>query len=106
FTEAYFETVSGLTATGASIITHVDNLPTSINVWRTQLCWMGGMGIVVLAVAILPLLGVGGAQLFKAEIPTPMKDNRLTPRIHETAKGLWLVYFFATLLCVGAYRIA
>jgi len=106
FTEAYFETVSGLTATGASVMDQLDNLPASVNLWRTQLCWMGGMGIVVLAVAILPLLGVGGAQLFKAETPTPMKDNRLTPRINETAKGLWMVYFVATLLCVLAYRLA
>ena len=106
FTDAYFETVSGLTASGATVMEQVDNLPPSINVWRTQLCWMGGMGIVVLAVAILPLLGVGGAQLFKAEIPTPMKDNRLTPRINETAKGLWMVYFAATIACVTAYRVA
>lgn len=106
FTDAYFETASGLTASGASVMSQVDNLPASINLWRTQLCWMGGMGIVVLAVAILPLLGVGGAQLFKAETPTPMKDSRLTPRINETAKGLWTVYFVATLLCVGAYRLA
>src|SRR5690606_20733352 len=106
FTDAYFETASGLTASGASVMSQVDNLPVSINLWRTQLCWMGGMGIVVLAVAILPLLGVGGAQLFKAETPTPMKDNRLTPRINETAKGLWTVYFVATLLCIGAYRAA
>lgn len=106
FTDAYFEAVSGLTASGGTVMTQLGNLPPSINVWRTQLCWMGGMGIVVLAVAILPLLGVGGAQLFKAEIPTPMKDSRLTPRINETAKGLWMVYFGATIACVVAYRVA
>lgn len=106
FTDAYFEATSGLTASGASALEQVGNLPPSINLWRTQLCWLGGMGIVVLAVAILPLLGVGGAQLFKAETPTPMKDNRLTPRINETAKGLWSVYFGATIACILAYVAA
>lgn len=106
FTDAYFEAASGLTASGATVFEGLDNMPPSINLWRTQLCWIGGMGIVVLAVAILPLLGVGGAQLFKAETPTPMKDNRLTPRINETAKGLWAVYFGATLACILAYKSA
>lgn len=106
FTDAYFETTSGLTASGSTVLEGLDNLPPSINLWRTQLCWLGGMGIVVLAVAILPLLGVGGAQLFKAETPTPMKDNRLTPRINETAKGLWAVYFSATIACGLAYKAA
>jgi trk system potassium uptake protein len=106
FGDAYFETASGLTASGGTVLEGLDNLPPSINLWRTQLCWLGGMGIVVLAVAILPLLGVGGAQLFKAETPTPMKDNRLTPRINETAKGLWAVYFGATIACVLAYAAA
>ena len=69
FTDAYFEAVSGLTATGATVLSGLDQLPPSINVWRGQLVWMGGIGVVVLAVAILPLLGVGGAQLFKAETP-------------------------------------
>lgn len=106
FTDAYFETISGLTASGATVLSDLDRLPPSLNVWRAQMIWMGGMGIVVLAVAILPLLGVGGAQVFKAEIPTPMKDTKLTPRITETAKGLWAVYITATVLCVLAYRWA
>jgi trk system potassium uptake protein TrkH len=106
FTDAYFEAVSGLTASGATVLSGLDQLPPSINVWRAQLVWIGGMGVVVLAVAILPLLGVGGAQLFKAETPTPMKDTKLTPRITETAKGLWVVYFVFTFACILAYRLA
>jgi trk system potassium uptake protein TrkH len=97
FTDAYFEAVSGLTTSGATVLSGLDTLPPSINVWRTQLVWMGGMGVMVLAVAILPLLGLGGAQVFKAETPGPMKDAKLTPRITETAKGLWGVYFAMTL---------
>ena len=106
FTDAYFETVSGLTTTGASVLSNLDQLPPSINVWRTQLVWMGGMGVMVLAVAILPLLGVGGAQIFRAETPGPMKDAKLTPRITETAKGLWGVYFGLTFLCIAAMKLA
>jgi trk system potassium uptake protein len=106
FTDAYFEAVSGLTASGATVLSGLDRLPPSINVWRGQLVWIGGMGVVVLAVAILPLLGVGGAQLFKAETPTPMKDTKLTPRITETAKGLWVIYFAFTIACIAAYRLA
>ena len=94
--------MSGITTTGATVLTGLDDLPKSINLWRHQLNWMGGMGIIVLAVAILPLLGVGGMQLFKAETPGPMKDDKLTPRITETAKNLWLVYFAITLACIGA----
>jgi trk system potassium uptake protein TrkH len=93
FTDAYFEAVSGLTTTGATVLEGLDALPYSINLWRTELVWLGGMGLIVLAVAILPLLGVGGRQIFKAEAPGPMKDAKLTPRMAETAKGLWLVYF-------------
>ncbi len=102
FTDAYFETMSGITTTGATVLTGLDTLPKSINFWRHQLNWMGGMGIIVLAVAIFPLLGVGGMQLFKAETPGPMKDAKLTPRITETAKKLWIVYFVITLACIGA----
>jgi trk system potassium uptake protein TrkH len=105
-TDAYFETVSGLTTSGATTLSDLDKLPPSINVWRTQLVWMGGMGVVVLAVAILPLLGVGGAQGFKAETPGPMKDTKLTPRITETAKGLWGVYFVVTVACIAAFWLA
>ncbi|KAB2319853.1 TrkH family potassium uptake protein [Betaproteobacteria bacterium SCN1] len=102
FNEAYFEAVSGLTATGATVLSGVDHLPPSINIWRTQMHWIGGMGVIVLVVAVLPMLGVGGRQLFKAETPTPMKDSKLTPRMAETAKGLWQVYAFFTVLCMLA----
>ncbi|MBK6602037.1 MAG: TrkH family potassium uptake protein [Betaproteobacteria bacterium] len=105
-TDAYFEAVSGLTTTGATTLTGLDQLPTSINVWRCFMVLMGGMGILVLAVAILPLLGVGGKQLFKAETPGPMKDEKLTPRIASTARGLWTVYFVIALACMLAYRWA
>ena len=106
FTDAYFEAVSGFTTTGATVLSGLDALPPSINIWRTFLVWIGGMGVIVLAVAILPLLGVGGSQIYKAETPGPMKDTKLTPRIAETAKGLWLVYFMITVACVIAYRLA
>ncbi|HLY96719.1 MAG TPA: potassium transporter TrkG, partial [Sideroxyarcus sp.] len=81
FTDAYFETMSGITTTGATVLTGLDNLPPAINLWRHELNWLGGMGIIVLAVAILPMLGVGGMQLYRAETPGPMKDSKLTPRI-------------------------
>lgn len=106
FTDAYFETMAGITTTGSTVLSGLDRLPPSINLWRGQLQWLGGMGIIVLAIAIMPLLGVGGSQLFKAETPGPMKDTKLTPRITETAKGLWLVYFGITVACVLAYRWA
>ena len=99
FTDAYFEAVSGLTATGATVLTGLEHLPISINLWRTFMHWVGGMGVIVLVVAILPLLGIGGRQLYKAEVPTPMKDSSLTPRIAETAKGLWLTYVLLTVAC-------
>jgi len=106
FTGAYFETVSGLTTTGATVLSGLDALPPSINIWRTFLVWIGGMGVIVLAVAILPLLRVGGSQMYKSETPGPMKDTKLTPRIAETAKGLWLVYLGITVACFLCYRIA
>jgi trk system potassium uptake protein TrkH len=106
FTDAYFETVSGLTTTGATVLSGLDSLPPSINFWRMFLVWVGGMGVVVLAVAILPLLGVGGSQMFKAETPGPMKDAKLTPRIAETAKGLWGVYALITLACIVGLKLA
>ena len=99
FTDAYFEAVSGLTATGATVLSGLEHLPISINLWRTFMHWVGGMGVIVLVVAILPLLGIGGHQLYKAEVPTPMKDSSLTPRIAETAKGLWLTYVLLTVAC-------
>ncbi len=106
FTDAYFECVSGLTASGGTVLTGLDEFPVSMNLWRSLMIWLGGMGIIVLTVAVLPLLGVGGSQLFRAEMAGPMKDARLTPRIEETAKGLWLVYFLLTGLCAIAYQAA
>lgn len=100
FTDAFFETMSGLTTTGATIMTDLDHAPPAINLWRHELNWLGGMGIIVLAVAVLPLLGVGGMQLYKAETPGPMKDSKLTARIADTAKALWLVYFLITVACI------
>ncbi|CAI07709.1 Cation transport protein [Aromatoleum aromaticum EbN1] len=97
--DAYFEAVSGLTATGATILSGLDRMPISINLWRTFMHWIGGMGVIVLVVAILPLLGIGGRQLFRAEVPTPMKESSLTPRITETAKGLWTAYILLTAAC-------
>jgi trk system potassium uptake protein len=105
-TDAYFEAMSGFSATGATVLTGLDELPLSVNVWRCFLQLVGGLGIIVLAVAILPLLGVGGAQLFKTEMTGPMKDARLTPRVAETARGLWGVYFVGCVACFFAYRIA
>lgn len=106
FTDAYFESMSGLTTTGASVLAGLDNLPPAINLWRHELNWLGGMGIIVLAVAILPVLGVGGRQLFMAETPGPMKDSKLAPRITETAKNLWIVYAGITLACILALKLA
>lgn len=106
FTDAYFEAVSGLTTTGATVLTGLERLPVSLNIWRCFMVLLGGMGIIVLAVAILPLLGVGGSQVFKAETPGPMKDDKLTPRIAETARGLWAVYFLVASACLLAFRWA
>jgi trk system potassium uptake protein TrkH len=106
FTDAYFETMSGLTTTGATVLTGLEFLPPAINIWRHELNWLGGMGVVVLAVAILPLLGIGGRQLFKAETPGPMKDSALTPRITETARNLWLVYLGITIACIASLKLA
>jgi len=102
-TDALFEAVSGVTTTGATILSGIDYLPHAIRYYRQQLQFLGGMGIIVLAVAILPLLGVGGMQLYRAESPGPIKDNKLTPRITETAKVLWYIYVGLTLICIGAY---
>ncbi|WP_455020732.1 TrkH family potassium uptake protein [Neisseria elongata] len=102
YTDAFFEAVSGLTTTGATIMSSLDTLAPSLNFWRHMMNWLGGMGIIVLAVAILPMLGVGGTQLFKAEIPGIDKDSKMAPRISQTAKRLWLVYLTFTLLtCIG-----
>ncbi|MEW8384160.1 MAG: TrkH family potassium uptake protein, partial [Candidatus Thiodiazotropha taylori] len=105
-TNAVFESVSGLTTTGATVIVGIDELPMSILYYRQQLQWLGGMGIIVLAVAVLPMLGIGGMQLYRAETPGPVKDNKLTPRITETAKALWFIYLGLTLSCMLAYWLA
>jgi trk system potassium uptake protein TrkH len=102
-TDSIFESFSGLTTTGATVLTGLDNLPHAILWYRQQLQWMGGMGIIVLAVAILPMLGIGGMQLYRAEMPGPLKDNKIAPRISETAKALWLIYLGLTVACAIAY---
>ena len=106
FTDAFFETMSGLTTTGATVMTGLDQLAPAVNLWRHALQWLGGMGIIVLAVAILPLLGVGGMQLLRAEVPGPIKDTKLTARIGDTAALLWTVYLALTLACIGALWLA
>jgi len=104
--DAIFESVSGLTTTGATVLTGIDQLPKAILFYRQQLQWLGGMGIIVLAVAIMPMLGIGGMQLYRAETPGPVKDNKLTPRITETAKALWFIYLNLTIACALAYWLA
>lgn len=106
WSHAYFEAMSALTATGATALQGLDALPVSVNIWRCFLQLIGGLGIMLLVVAILPMLGLGGMQLYKAETPGPMKDARLTPRIAETARGLWGVYFAFSAACLLAYRWA
>ncbi len=103
--DALFEVVSGLTTTGASIFSNIESLPASILFWRALLQWLGGMGIVVLAIAILPFLGVGGMQLYRSEMPGVTKD-KLQPRLHKTAATLWFIYTFLTLCCAAAYWVA
>lgn len=104
--EAYFEAVSGLSTSGATILSNLDELPLSLNIWRTFMQWQGGMGILILAVAVLPTLGVGGSQVFKSEVAGPIKDTKLTPRITQTAKGLWSVYLGLSITCFLAYWAA
>jgi trk system potassium uptake protein TrkH len=106
FNDAYFETVSGLTTTGATILSGLDHLPMSINLWRHELNWIAGMGIIIFAVAILPILGIGGMQLYKAEMPGTVKESDLPPRIAQTAKALWLVYAGFTVACIFALHLA
>ena len=105
-TDAVFESISGLTTTGATVITGIDTMPHALLFYRQELQWLGGMGIIVLAVAVLPMLGIGGMQLFRAETPGPVKDNKLTPRITETAKALWYIYLGLTISCGLAYWVA
>jgi trk system potassium uptake protein len=105
FTDSLFESISGLTTTGATVFTGLDFLPKSILYYRQQLQWLGGIGIIVIAVAILPMLGIGGMQLYRAETPGPVKDSKLTPRITETAKALFFMYLALTAMCALAYRL-
>ncbi len=104
--DALFEAASGLTTTGASVLSSVETLPRSILYYRQQLQWLGGMGIIVLAIAVMPMLGVGGMQLYRAETPGPIKDSKLTPRITETAKALWFIYLGLTVACAAGYYFA
>ncbi len=97
FTDAFFESISGFTTTGATVITNIEVLPHGILLWRSLTQWLGGMGIIILSIAILPLLGVGGMQLYKAELPSPVKD-KITPRVAETARTLWIVYIIISVL--------
>ncbi len=105
-TDSVFESISGITTTGATVIVGLDGLPHALLFYRQELQWLGGMGIIVLAVAVLPMLGVGGMQLFRAETPGPVKDTKLTPRITETAKALWYIYLGLTIACALAYWLA
>ena len=106
FSDAAFESMSGLTTTGATLMIGLDSLPKSILFYRQQLQWLGGIGIIVLAVAIFPLIGIGGMQLYQTESPGPNKENKLTPRITETARALWLIYVSLTAICAFAYWLA
>jgi len=106
FIDAYFEVVSGLTTTGATVLSGLDHLPMSINLWRHELNWIAGMGIIIFAVAILPVLGIGGMQLYIAETPGSIKESDLPPRIAQTAKALWLVYAGISVACIIALRLA
>ena len=105
YSQSVFETVSGLTTTGSTVMVGLDQAPRSVLFYRSLLQWFGGMGIILLALAILPMLGVGGMQLYRAETPGPVKD-KLTPRLASTAKALWIVYVGATALCAGALWVA
>ena len=105
-TDAYFEAMSAFTATGATVLTGLEHLPLSINVWRCFMMLVGGLGIIVLAVAVMPLMGVGGSQLFRSEITGPVKDQKLTPRIADTARAIWIVYALLAVGCTLAYRWA
>ena len=104
FTESMFESFSGLTTTGATVITGLDDLPKAILFYRQFLQWLGGMGIIVLAIAIIPLMGLG--KLYRAEMPGPLKDQKMRPRIADTAKLLWQIYFTLTILCTVAFKLA
>ena len=104
--DSFFESLSGITTTGATVISNIESLPESLKFYRQLLQWMGGMGLIVLAIAVMPLLGIGGGQLFKTDIPGAMGEQRLTPRIQETAKALWSIYLGLTVLCTIFFTIA
>ena len=104
--QAVFESVSGFTTTGATVIKNIDKLPESILYYRQQLQWLGGLGIIVLAVAVLPMLGIGGMQLYRAETPGPMRDEKFTPRLENTAKTLLYIYIVLTIACALSYWLA
>ena len=104
--DALFESVSGVTTTGATVITGLDQLPKSVLFYRQQLQWLGGMGLIVLGVAVIPMLGIGGMQLYRAEVPGPTKEEKLTPRLAQTARTLWLLYFALTAACALGYWAA
>lgn len=106
FTEAFFEATSGLTTTGASILTNLDGLPRALLYYRQQLQLLGGMGIIILALAIMPVLGIGGISLYRAEAVGPFKNDKIKPRIAETAKALWYIYVGLTALCILCYWAA
>lgn len=104
--DSFFESMSGITTTGATVITNIGELDESLLMYRQLLQWMGGMGLIVLAIAVMPILGIGGGQIYKTDIPGAMSDQKLTPRITETAKALWTIYFGLTVLCALMYWIA
>ena len=105
FTDAVFESISALTTTGATVLSGLDSMPKTFLMYRQFLQWMGGLGIVIFVVAVLPMLNVGGMKLLKAETPGPVKDDKLSPRVSSTAHYLWGVYIFITLACIMAYYI-
>jgi trk system potassium uptake protein len=104
--DALFESASGITTTGATVLVGLDDMPRSLLFYRQQLQWYGGMGLIVLGIAVLPMLGIAGMQLYKAETPGPLKEEKLTPRLTETARALWLIYFTLTLACAAGYWLA
>ena len=103
FVDSFFESMSGITTTGATVISGLNSMPESVLFYRQLLQWMGGMGLIVLAIAVMPLLGIGGGQLYKTEIPGALSDQKLTPRIKETAQALWLIYLGLTVVCALLY---
>ncbi|MBL6749335.1 MAG: TrkH family potassium uptake protein [Nevskia sp.] len=106
FSRAYFEAMSGITTSGATVLTNVDHLPQAVNLWRHELCWLGGLGIISLGMAVLPLLGIGGMQIYRAESTGPVKESKLTPRFVQTVRSLWLIYGGLTVACILALRLA